>query len=298
MDMEEEEGDAGSPAWMATFADLMSLLMCFFVLLLSFAEMDVIKFKAIAGSMREAFGVQSRIEAESIPKGTSVIKQEFSPGTPQPTPRPVINQQTTNDSQRNLQTSSSQSSDNSNSAADNIPQELISEKLRELLSNTSEKEIIERILKEGIAAGKIEVESSINAITIRISEKGSFPSGSARLNVDFLPLVEQLQAALKEVQGVISVEGHTDDVPIQSGLFESNWELSASRALSVAKELMRNGVIPSNRFMVVGYADTRPLQPNDTPANRAINRRVEIVIKNDLEDAAETELRTLTSVAP
>ena len=76
----------GLPAWMGTFADLMSLLMCFFVLLLSFSEMDVLKFKQIAGSMKFAFGVQNKIEVKDIPKGTSVIAMEFRPGKPDPTP--------------------------------------------------------------------------------------------------------------------------------------------------------------------------------------------------------------------
>ncbi|MCP4321611.1 MAG: flagellar motor protein MotB [Psychromonas sp.] len=95
--MAEEECNCppeGLPAWMGTFADLMSLLMCFFVLLLSFSEMDVLKFKQIAGSMKYAFGVQSMLEVKDIPKGTSVIAQEFTPGKPDPTPIEVIMQQT------------------------------------------------------------------------------------------------------------------------------------------------------------------------------------------------------------
>ena len=81
--------DEPGGAWIMTFADLMSLLMCFFVLLLSFAEMDLNKFKAIAGSMKLAFGVQRDIKAPDNPVGTSIIAQEFSPGRPQPT---AINQ--------------------------------------------------------------------------------------------------------------------------------------------------------------------------------------------------------------
>ena len=84
----------GLPAWMGTFADLMSLLMCFFVLLLSFSEMDVVKFKQIAGSMQHAFGVQNQIEVKNIPKGTTVIAQEFRPGRPDPTPIETIMQRT------------------------------------------------------------------------------------------------------------------------------------------------------------------------------------------------------------
>ena len=85
-DDEEDSGPAGSPAWMATFADLMSLLMCFFVIILSFSELDVIKYKQIAESMKDAFGVQQKMELTSIPKGTSVVATEFQPGIPEPTP--------------------------------------------------------------------------------------------------------------------------------------------------------------------------------------------------------------------
>lgn len=93
----------GLPAWLGTFADLMSLLMCFFVLLLSFSEMDVLKFKQIAGSMKFAFGVQNRLEVKDIPKGTSIIAQEFRPGRPEPTPIDVIMQQTIDITQQTLE---------------------------------------------------------------------------------------------------------------------------------------------------------------------------------------------------
>ncbi|WP_277871130.1 flagellar motor protein MotB, partial [Vibrio splendidus] len=93
----------GLPQWMGTFADLMSLLMCFFVLLLSFSEMDVLKFKQIAGSMKFAFGVQNRLEVKDIPKGTSIIAQEFRPGRPEPTPIDVIMQQTIDITQQTLE---------------------------------------------------------------------------------------------------------------------------------------------------------------------------------------------------
>ena len=92
----------GLPAWMGTFADLMSLLMCFFVLLLSFSEMDVMKFKQIAGSMKFAFGVQNKIELKDIPKGTSIVALEFRPGKPDPTPIETVQQVTQDIRQRSL----------------------------------------------------------------------------------------------------------------------------------------------------------------------------------------------------
>ena len=97
--MEEQEDDSpGIPAWVMTFADLMSLLMCFFVLLLSFSEIDAQKFKQIAGELSKAFGVQRDIPALDIPMGTSPIFDNFSPGKPEPTPVDSVRQQTTEES--------------------------------------------------------------------------------------------------------------------------------------------------------------------------------------------------------
>ena len=96
--LQDGEGDdekvAGAPLWMATFADLMSLLVCFFVLIISMSEIDVIRYKKVAGSMRDAFGVQQDIVTYDIPKGTSIIALEFSPGKPEPTIKKIIQQDT------------------------------------------------------------------------------------------------------------------------------------------------------------------------------------------------------------
>jgi len=105
--MSDAEVKAGAPAWMATFADLMALLMCFFVLLLSFSEMDVQKYKQVAGSMADAFGVQNEVAATAIPMGTSIIAQEFSSGRPQPSPDNVVQQQTVENTKMSLQTGES-----------------------------------------------------------------------------------------------------------------------------------------------------------------------------------------------
>ena len=99
----KKDDGGGSPAWVMTFADLMSLLMCFFVLLLSFSEMDLLKFKQIAGSMKSAFGVQREIKTEEAPKGTSVIAREFSPGTPSPTLMNEIRQTTIEETKQTLE---------------------------------------------------------------------------------------------------------------------------------------------------------------------------------------------------
>jgi len=99
--------------------------------------------------------------------------------------------------------------------------------------------------------------------------------------------------ALAEIPGKIAVEGHTDDVPIAGIRFRSNWALSAGRALSVAHELLQGGKLGSERLMVVGYADTRPHKSNETLEGRAENRRVEIVIRQRLEDSSQQDLEAV-----
>lgn len=239
--MDDDEVKTGAPEWMATFADLMALLMCFFVLLLSFSEMDVLKYKQVAGSMAQAFGVQNEVTADGIPKGTSVIAQEFSPGRPQPTLDPVMQQQTVDNSSQSLQTGQSDFGVDSNSveATAEDARELMVEKLQELQQETLEDaEKIREVLEEEVADNLVEIETGFRSITIRIRERGSFDSGSAVINPDFIPVMGQLRDILGSVAGEIAVEGHTDNVPISTPLIPSNWHLSAERALSVAFELL------------------------------------------------------------
>ncbi|MBE0439248.1 MAG: flagellar motor protein MotB [Gammaproteobacteria bacterium] len=274
MNEEEEQHDCdcppvGLPAYMGTFADLMSLLMCFFVLLLSFAEMDALKYKMVVKSLDNAFGVQREIAANQIPKGTSIIAQEFSPGDPKPTPLKQVRQDTIDETRDALKVT------------------LDKKEAQEEIQKEVEKEAKEfkQILDKEISEGLIDVETQLNRIVIRIREKGSFPSGDARLNREFLPILAKIHNVLALTDGRIAVAGHTDNIPINTPRYRSNWELSTSRATSVVHELLVAGVMPPERFVLEGYADTQPLAPNDSSQNRAKNRRVEIIVlKSPVKD--------------
>lgn len=264
--------------------------MCFFVLLLSFSEMDVLKFKQIAGSMKFAFGVQNKIEVKDIPKGTSVIAMEFRPGRPEPTPIETIQQQTTDMTQEMLefqdgnedsaggrqkqrgeqrggaaqQTASEQSTTN-----DNASQEEIAEQMKKVAQQL-EKQIID---------GAIEMESLGQQITIRIRENGSFSAGSAFLQPQFVPIIRKIGELLADMPGDIEVSGHSDSQQISNELYRSNWDLSSQRAVAVAEELRRAEGFNEARMSVVGKADTAPLEAeNDSIQSRSRNRRVEIAI--------------------
>ena len=139
----------------------------------------------------------------------------------------------------------------------------------------------------------MDIETGFRSITIRIRERGSFDSGSAVINPDFIPVMAQLREILGSVAGQIAVEGHTDNIPIATPLIPSNWHLSSQRALSVANELLLGDTIPDARMMIVGYADTRPQDSNATAEGRAQNRRVEIVIRQGLDEETSRELEEL-----
>ena len=295
-DCEDEcpECPAGIPAWVMTFADLMSLLMCFFVLLLAFSEMDALKYKQLAGSMSEAFGVQNEVKVKDIPKGTSIIAQEFSPGRPQPTPLNEVRQSTTDITQSNLEISCPDGSTEADSAKGDDSeddQESAMKKLQELIISTqSDARQVAGALQEEIANGQVEVETRGRKIVIRVKEHGSFASGSATLRLGFIDVMKKMRNTLMGIEGVFTVEGHTDDIPISTARFRSNWELSAARAVSVAHELFKDDAIDPRRFTIVGHADTHPLIPNQDYASRAKNRRVEIVIEQGATDELDKEL--------
>ena len=396
--VKKDKGSKGLPAWVMTFADLMTLLMTFFVLLLSFAEMDIQKFKQVAGSMKMAFGVQRDIKVKEMPKGTSVIAREFSPGRPTPTPMDEVRQNTIDETRQTLEftdaithTTEEESMDagERDSGAETAPlqmhteQELsdeammesgnteeelqklaemirqmnldlealtdtlenpvpedrqqleniamaasgieeqvadIEEQVAELIGTDREEdesqeheapetsatpvdnktladaEKLLQALAPEIEQGLVTVETEGNKIVIRIKEKGSFPSGSSELKGGFMPVIGKLRDSLNTIEGKVIVAGHTDNVPIKTARFRSNWELSSSRAVTVVHELLENSSLDQKRFAVEGHGDTHPIVANDTDENRATNRRVELTIIQGEEAGQVSELSSFEAV--
>ncbi len=281
----------GLPPWMGTFADLMSLLMCFFVLLLSFSEMDAMKFKRLAGSMAQAFGVQNKLNVTDVPKGTSIIAQEFSPGIPEPTPINEIWQKTEDITESSLDFECAQEYDieQGEEAQEGGVKARIKQKLEELIQQTEQDAIeLAQSLHDQIAAGEIEVETRGRKIIIRIREKGSFKTASAEMNDDYYDVIDEISDVLRVKPGKIQVQGHTDNIPIKTARFRSNWELSSARAVTVAHALM-DGEINPRRFEVSGFAETQPLVDNTSSDNRSRNRRVEILIQQGLDESLDEE---------
>jgi len=265
------------PPWMVTYADLMSLLLCFFVLLLSFAEIDAMRFKRLAGELARAFGVQRDVPAEVVPLGTSAVFDDFAPGEPEPTVRDEVRQSTSRE--RPL--------------LDRARQARLEERLAALEA------MIDAALRDAIADGSARVERVGSNIVIRIEEQGTFPSGSAQVTEAFADLLAEMSLLLVEMPGDIIIDGHTDDVPVRGQRFQSNWDLSAMRAAAVANVLLANAELTPSRLMVVGHADTQPLTDNASQASRARNRRVEITLRlgDDTAGGGVSVMRAGSSLA-
>jgi len=278
----------GLPAWMGTFADLMSLLMCFFVLLLSMATMDANRFKKMAASLNDAFGVQRQVIAYEIVKGTSVVAEHFTPAQGERTILDEVRQQTTDTEKEHLgKDSDADSEQKKQEQAEKLKEDQVKAKIvTEYVEAKEEKieeaeelaEEIKEFVAEEIEDKMLSVETDLARVIIRIHEKGSFSSGSAEFNPAFIPIMEKITAVVNGSRGTVTVAGHTDDIPIKAGLYRSNWELSAARALMVAQNLLTDGSVDESRLVIEGHADTVPLVDNETPESRAQNRRVEIIL--------------------
>ncbi len=313
--MDEEEssggdGGGGSPAWMATFADLMSLLMCFFVLLLAFSEMDLQKYKQVAGSMREAFGVQREVFAKESPMGTSFVAREFSPGKPSSSPLTIVTQATSPTMQRWLdvekegdpqgdtgagqgeaaalgektdegkQAGTMGSATSEGLEGTTAKQQYIAELIEQSAEEAAQldAEMIQEEMEDEMDQGLIDIIREGRKIIIRIQEKGLFAPGSDEILEPFGFVLKKVATVLETVEGRIVVTGHTDNIQFKSKKYRSNWDLSAARASSVVYRLLQDGVIEERRMTVQGMAGIDPLANNDSPEGRALNRRVEITI--------------------
>jgi chemotaxis protein MotB len=176
---------------------------------------------------------------------------------------------------------------------------VVVDKVRDLIGETEEDAIdLATALSKEIAAGVLEVETKGRRIIVRVKEHGTFESGRADLSPNFRPVLRIIQDVLRDTEGRIMVEGHTDNVPISTARFRSNWALSSARAVSVAHGLFGEGALSQERFTVAGHADTKPLVSNETAAGRARNRRVEIVIHQGLSDDVKQELEVLRAENP
>jgi chemotaxis protein MotB len=268
----EEDVPAGSPAWMATFSDLMNLLLCFFVLLFSMSSTDAQKYADVAASLSESFN--NTISVFEHQKQDSVVDLQAFPKNVQ-----QVNNFEEYEEDTTEQDSKQQNSDREINAHQ-ISKELNEGEARKLYENVSE------YLEKGQLEDKIDVAMDDNFLYVKLSISGSllFTSGRAEIKEESEILLDRVGDILKNYQdNLIKIEGHTDNVPItKSKLYADNMELSYARAYEVWKYMVKEKKLDPKKLEASGRSQYDPVADNKTKKGRAINRRVEFKIYTDL----------------
>ncbi|MCR4649143.1 MAG: flagellar motor protein MotB [Lachnospiraceae bacterium] len=255
-----EEPPQGSPAWMATFSDLMNLLLCFFVLLFSMSSVDAQKFELVAASFSNTFsiftaGARAIGEGMLISNGVSQLNE---------LDKYINSMGQGEDSDKQMKEESYEEHEAAALAA--------SEELAEL---------IEEALEEDNIAEEVGVEFNSQYVLLTMNGALLFNSGDAKLKEESLPLMAQIAKILERYsESIIEVEGHTDNVPMNGAKYSDNDELSSARAISVFRYLVDNTTIDPARIKHSGRGEYVPIADNSTAEGRALNRRVEIKIYN------------------
>ncbi len=295
-----EEAPAGSPAWMATFSDLMNLLLCFFVLLFSMSSTDTAKFEEVIASIQSSFSIFSSGgtsigEGHMISSGISQLEmfddyfnsvhdgddeQYEKEGASDTQSQSEIEQ----DGQSEGENDGGNVGENPDEASkSDVSVEEAQEALKEAGASESESiaESIEEKLKAFGLQDQVEVDFNANYVMITINGALLFKSGKATLTEDALGIVDNLSQILAEYDhNIIEIEGHTDNVPMSSGTYENNDVLSMYRALYVAERIRSVTNLNPAYIKSAGRGEYVPIADNSTAEGRARNRRVEIKIFN------------------
>lgn len=260
----KEAPQKASADWMNTFADLMNLLLCFFVLLFAMSTVDAQKFEAVAASFSESFSI---FTGGAISVGDGML---LGNGVSQ------LNELD------QYMTSMGKNADNEEKS-DDIKE--IQEKLEEMSLAESERlaERIEEAVEENRMEEEIQIDFTANYVQLTLKGAILFDSGSAKLKEDAMPVVEKVALILERyAQSTIEIEGHTDNVPIHTSKYESNDVLSSARALSMFEYLVENTTLQPYQIKHSGRGEYLPIADNTIPEGRAKNRRIEIKIYNSL----------------
>lgn len=261
----KEDVKPGSPAWMATFSDLMNLLLCFFVLLFSMSTVDLEKFELVINSIQSSFSI--------LPQGGATIGegQMVGAGISQLENLDIFYKEANSPSQEKSESEETSDFEEQYEAAALAESEEMGEKIEDLLA------------QYGIA-DKVQVD--INGQFVRLTLNGAllFNSGEAQIREEALPLVDKLgQIVTSYGENLIDIEGHTDNVPVPAGVkFENNDVLSSYRAHAVKDYFMDNTLLSPANVRATGCGEYNPVADNTTAEGRALNRRVEIKIYNSL----------------
>lgn len=242
--------------WLVSYADFITLLFAFFVVMYAISSVNEGKYRVLSDSLVSAF--------KNTPTSPEPIKIGTQSPTAVPSRQPIKQQLPIRRMDPAQERRIREQTENMKGMAKNILK------------------VMEPLVKEG----QVKVTQSSRGVTIEINASVLFRPGLAMLEGESVKVLSAVAQVVSGVPNAIQVEGYTDDTPINTAAFPSNWELSTARASSVVRLFVENGVAPS-RLVAVGYAENRPMEPNASPESRARNRRVTVQISSNNQESAK-----------
>lgn len=242
--------------WLVSYADFITLLFAFFVVMYAISSVNEGKYRVMSDSIVEAF--KNAPTSEKIIYIAAPVPQKSESGKIQMQPIPVKPEATQPEKEK------AQRRENMKAVASNLL----------------------NVMEPLVKGGQVKVTESNRGISIEINASLLFAPAQAVLNQETVQVLKAVGQVLANDTHQVQIEGHTDNLPIASTVYPSNWELSSARASSVTRLFVENGVSPQ-RIVVIGYADNRPVDTNDTPEGRARNRRVTVMILAENEGQAK-----------
>jgi len=227
-------------SWLVPYADILTLLLALFIVLFASAQIDQKKFDMLAQSFNAAFSGSPSVFDNN---------QAVTPDVNAPKP--------------------------DQSTLDKAKEQ---EHLKETIQLLEVKKALDRYIQQNNLAGQLNTALTEDGLMIRIKDTALFPSGSAELRPESQRFGIEIAKMLTTLQQKIVISGHTDNVPINTREFPSNWELSSKRAINFMKYLLKEGNLKPERFSAIGYGEYRPVASNDTTEGHSQNRRVEVLI--------------------
>ena len=259
--------------WLLTYADMITLLLIFFVVMFAMSRLDVEKYQAITQSLQSSFKSGDSIldQGSGVLDGGNSLSGNASHGGAGDKGKG-----------ENNSTGAVEKEEEINKNQPLTAREIAFRKQEEELSNLMN--TIEQYIKENQLEDQISVNDLPKGISITLNDRFLFDIGRANLKADSTETLKRLASLFKQLQTMISIEGHTDNLPITSkSKYADNWELSGARALSVLRYFIDKESLDPEGFQYAGYADTRPVGDNNTSAGRQKNRRVEITVLRQLQ---------------
>jgi chemotaxis protein MotB len=259
MARKKHEEHANHERWLVSYADFITLLFAFFVVMFATSQVDKNKAKAVSDSVNKA------LDGESF---NSLVKVILG-GT--------IDHTGAGNAQRN-------------GPGGDKRQAKVTEKKKQpiVVELMPSLDVLTKQLAEEIRSGKLQISMVPRGLAISFMQAALFPSGEDEIAEDTYPSIKRIAEAMRKIPNPARMEGHTDAVPIHNSRFRSNWELSAARSIALLEALTSYG-LDKDRLSIAGYADTNPVDDNDTEKGRAKNRRVDIIILNETGVQGEPE---------